>query len=189
MKDEKGVAGRKLVRRMVEAACAALLLLAASTARAQNAEGAPGCGPSTEHFDVKTDKSQHPEAKADEGKAAIYFLQDDREFQSVPKPVMRMGIDGKWIGATHGTSYMMTTVEPGEHHLCASWQSNVTLGSPKQSGALHFTAEAGKAYFFVARNRWYREVGTIPMKFEAVDSDQGKLLISQFAYAVSQPKK
>jgi hypothetical protein len=153
------VVGRKLVRMAVEAACLALML-SGSVARAQNASLAPGCGPDAEHFDVKTDKSQHPEAKDDAGKAAVYFVQDDPEFQGVPKPVLRMGIDGKWIGATHGTSYAMILVDPGEHHLCARGQG---IGMGKLNGALHFTAQAGKSYFFVAKDRFYHDSGILPL--------------------------
>jgi hypothetical protein len=186
--DENNVVRRKPVWTL-GAFCAVLLLGAGSAATAQNTVEAPGCGLDKEHFDVKTTKRQHPETKEDADKAVVYFLQDDREFESTPKPVVRLGIDGKWIGATHGTSYLVTTVEPGEHHLCASWQTNVTIGAHKQSGALHFTAEAGKVYFFSAQDRWLREHGAKPMKFEELDSDQGKLLIRQFAFATSQPKK
>jgi len=168
--------------------CALFLLVVTTPAHAQNSLGAPGCGPDDQHFDVKTSKSQHPETKESPDQAVIYFLQDDREFQSIPKPVVRVGIDGSWIAATHGTSYLVTTVDPGEHHLCASWQTNVTIGSPKQSGALHFTAEPGQSYFFSARDLWFRDAGAVPMKFEPIDRDQGKLLISQFAFATSKPK-
>jgi len=169
--------------------CAALLSLAGTVTRAQDATGAPGCGPDPEHFDVKTTKNQHPEMKNEADKAVIYFLQDDLEFESIPRPVVRLGIDSKWVGATHGTSYLATTVEPGEHHLCASWQTNVTIGQPKQGAALHFTAEAGKSYFFSARDRWFRDHGSFPMKFDTLDTDEGRLLISQFAVATSKPKK
>jgi hypothetical protein len=60
---------------------------------------------------------------------------------------------------------------------------------PKQSAALHVTAEPGKAYFFTVRNRWNHVTGPTPTKLEAVDSDEGKLLIGTFAHATWQPKK
>jgi len=167
----------------------AAFLIAPVRLPAQSAVGAPGCGPDNEHFDVKTKKTERPEIKIDPAKALVYFLQDDREFESIPRPVVRMGIDGKWVGATHGNSYFFTTVDPGEHHLCASWQTNVTIGEPKQGGALHFTAEAGQIYVFSVRDRWFREHGSKPLIFEPIDSDQGKLLMNQFALATSKPRK
>lgn len=178
------------VRNALYVLAAVVVTLVAVPARAQNSL-APGCGPDDEQFSVKTNKNYHPEATIDKGKAAAYFIQDDREFESVPKPTVRMGIDGRWIGATHGTSYLFAIVDPGEHHLCAIWQGvpGIGFGVGKQFGALHFTAEAGKTYFFQVRDRWYRNTGSVPMQFEAVDSDEGKLLIAQFAHSVSQPKR
>jgi hypothetical protein len=146
-KDDEVVAGRKLARMMMGATRQALRITIGIPTRAQNAEVAVGCGPDNEHFDVKTNKGQHTEAKEDNGKAAVHFLQDDREFQSIQKPVLRIGIDGKWIGATHGTSYVVALLDPGKHHLCTSWQASVGRGVGRQSGALHFVAETGKSYF------------------------------------------
>jgi hypothetical protein len=105
--------------------------------------GAPGCGDPQIKFDVKTNKSQHPDAQPASGKALVYFLEDDDAFESFPKPTTRIGVDGVWVGANHGDSYLSFAIDPGEHHLCASWQSFVALGSRETSGAAHFTAEAG----------------------------------------------
>jgi hypothetical protein len=189
MKEEaRAVVSSISVRMTVGVTFLAMTMGMGIAAWAQSVEGVPGCGQDSEHFDVKTSKKQAPETKAVASQAAVYFVQDDREFQSTPKPVMRVGIDGKWVGATHGNSYVMAVVEAGERHLCTNWQASVGIGMPKQSGALHFTAEAGKSYYFVAKNRWFREKGLIPMKLEALDSDQGQLLVSQFAYAEAKPK-
>jgi hypothetical protein len=58
-----------------------------------------------------------------------------------------------------------------------------------QFGALHFDAKSGKAYFFRVRNRWYRETGSVPMQFDPIDSDEGKLLIAEFSHSTSERKK
>ncbi len=47
-----------------------------------NTAVAPGCGPANITFDVKTDNNQHPTAQPDAGKAILYFLQDDADFDS-----------------------------------------------------------------------------------------------------------
>ena len=54
-----------------------------------------------------------------------------------------VGVDGVWVGPTHGDSYLYFAVAPGEHHLCASWQSAVILGAGHQGAAAHFRAEDG----------------------------------------------
>jgi hypothetical protein len=102
-----------------------LLFLIASPAFAQSAPGvamAPGCGAFSVTFSVKTNKNQHPFAQPDAGKALVYFVEDDSNFNATPKPTVRVGLDGAWVGATHGNSYFYFSVDVGEHHLCASWQ-------------------------------------------------------------------
>lgn len=154
---------------------------------------APGCGPADGHFQVKTEKQQHPAMQPDAGKALVYFVEDDRRFFSTPKPTTRLGIDGQWVGATHGNSYLFTSVDPGERHLCATWQSWIGPGSGHMAAAAHFTAEAGKVYYFRAKNTFAaaeRDRNPEPPELELalIDSDEGQLLASQFAFSISQPK-
>jgi hypothetical protein len=57
---------------------ALVVLLFASPALAQdsaaNALAAAGCGANEVHFDVKTNKKQHPTAQPDAGKALVYVI-------------------------------------------------------------------------------------------------------------------
>ncbi len=109
---------------------AALLFSSIAFAQTQTARAKPpGCGADDARFDVKTDPAQHPIAQPEQGKALIYFLQDDRDFAARPRPTTRFGIDGSWVGATHGNSYFYTAVDPGERHLCASWESLARKGT------------------------------------------------------------
>jgi hypothetical protein len=159
-----------------------------ATGRAQNAAaGAPGCGTADIKFDVKTDKSQHTAAQIETGKAVIYFVEDDTEFQAIPSPTTRIGLDGTWIGANHGSSYFFVSIDPGEHHLCASWQGAMK-SNPAHQAAAHFTAEAGKAYYFSVKNTWLLHIMIPKMELTPLDSDQGQLLASQFAFSTSHPK-
>jgi hypothetical protein len=170
-----------------------LFFLLASPAFAQNKPTetavAPGCGAEDAKYDVKTDKGQHPMTQPDVGKALVVFIEDDSDFGSTPKPTTRAGLDGGWVGATHGDSYFYFSVDPGEHHLCASWQRTVILGQGHKAAAAHFTAEAGKTYYFRVRNSWHREHGTARIDFTPLDSDEGLLLASKFALSTSHPKK
>jgi hypothetical protein len=150
----------------------------------------PGCGAANVEFNVKTDNKQQPAVLPDAGKAHVYFLQDDADFLSRPRPTTRFGIDGAWVGATHSNSYFYVTVDPGVHHLCASWQGLVGLGPQRREAALHFTAEAGSDYYFRAK-----DIANPNNKMPAVvllkplDIDEGVLLISQFSFSTSTPKK
>lgn len=175
---------------MMKTALVFLLLASPVFAQAQITESAaaPGCGAEKAKFDVKTDKSRHPMIQPDAGQALVVFIQDDSDFDSMPTPTTRAGLDGGWVGATHGNSYFYFSVEPGEHHLCASWQTTVILGQGHKAAAAHFTAEAGKVYYFRVRNYWRQEHGAAHIDFAPLDSDEGLLLASRFAISTSRPK-
>jgi hypothetical protein len=149
--------------------------------------GAPGCGGPKIKFEVKTEKGQRP-ALTDTGKALVYFIENDSQFDSFPSPTTRMGIDGEWVGATHN-SYFYSSVSPGVHHLCASWQKAVILLQGRQTAAAHFTAEAGGVYYFEVKNIWHREHGAGDISLRPLDSDEGQLLANKFSYSTFQPKK
>jgi hypothetical protein len=171
-----------------------LLAITSSLALAQNQPteiaAAPGCGTANTKFGVKTNSSQHPLAKPEPGKALVYFLQDDTYFQSVPRPTTRFGLDANWIGATHSNSYFYISVDPGEHHICADWQSFVGLNVGQKSAAAHLTAVEGQSYFFLVKN-FFITKDNLPagMKMSPLDSDEAQLLMSKFAFSTSTPKK
>jgi len=175
----------------------AFFLFAFATASfAQNAPtetaAPPGCGVENVKFDVKTDRSQHPLAKPEPGKALVYFLQDDSNFQSAPRPTTRFGLDGNWIGATQANSYFYVSIDPGEHHLCAGWQSFVGFTSGHKSAAALFTAEPVGVYFFVVNNhadRGGENQHPAGMKLSPLDSDEARLLMSKFGFSTSRAKK
>ena len=175
----------------IDMKAAAAVVLLASSAFAQNlATGtavAPGCGPDQSKFAVNTE-NRHPVAQPAPGKALLYFLEDDRWFRSAPKPTTRFGIDGKWVGATHGNSYFYVSAEPGEHHLCASWQTTVLVGQGHQAAAAHFTAETGQTYYFRMSNAWRSEHGPAKVELEPLDSDEAQLLMTKFSFSASHPK-
>jgi hypothetical protein len=118
----------------------------------------------------------------------VYFVEDDDMFGSNPKPTTRVGVDGVWVGATHGDSFLSFSVDPGEHHLCARWQSFVAAEARQTTGAVHFTAEAGQIYFFRVKN--ILVVDHIPGQLELspIDSDEGQLLRRQYGLSTSRRK-
>lgn len=174
---------------MVKAIVASFLLTIFSLTTsgfAQDSLGAPGCGDPKDKFEVKTEKGQYA-SQPPAGKALVYFIEDDSNFGSIPKPTTRMGIDGAWVGATHGSSYFYVPVDPGVHHLCASWQTTVVLGRGHMTSASHFAAEAGRVYYFVVEDIWARD-GLSNMSFSPLDSDEGQLLVNRFPLSTFHPK-
>ncbi len=155
---------------------------------------APGCGEKQIKWDVTTDRSKHPVVSPEPGKSVIYFLQDDSYFQSRPRPTTRFGLNGAWVGATQSNAYFYVAVDPGEIHVCADWQSFVVMNAARTTAASHFTAEAGKSYFFLVRNRAINNNQHGPdepadLKLEQIDSDEAQLLMSKFGFSSSHPRK
>jgi hypothetical protein len=173
-----------------------ILLLAVSavfpaTARAQTG---PGCGPANIKFVVTMKPLAGTLPGATAGKALVFFLQDDLQFSSRPVPhpsprsTTRFGIDGVWVGATNTDSYFYVSVDPGEHHLCANWQSVHLVGAPLSTAVLHFTAQAGKAYYFRAKETGSQDIAS-EILFSRLDSDEAKLIMNSFWLSSSHPKK
>jgi hypothetical protein len=77
----------------------------------------PGCGDKKIKWDVAADRSKHPIAAPEPGKALVYFLQDDTNFQVTPRPTTRFGLNRSWVGATPANAYFYVSVDPGEQHL------------------------------------------------------------------------
>jgi len=145
------------------------------------------CGPRNVNFDVKDDDSQHTVAQPEAGKALVYVVQDIGAINCIGGCLTtKIALDGAWIGANHHNSYLSFAVDPGERHLCANWQSHFERMS-RVVGLAHFTAEAGKVYFF--RTRALGAGGPTFFDIEPIDSDMGRFFVASIPKSVSHPKK
>jgi hypothetical protein len=152
----------------------------------------PGWGPASEKFELKTTpNTSQPDPAPVPGKALVYFVQDDRYFLSRPRPTVKWGIDGAWVGATRSNTYFPLVVDPGEHHLCVQWQTAVIVSESRQTAVAHFNAEPGRVYYFRAQNLYLRDrdFSTAAVNLEPVDSDEGALLASQSGLSIATLKK
>jgi len=108
------------------------------------------CGDDSVKFDVKTEQGQPAPAPLPDGKAQIVFIES--YVKNMPNiggaPIVRYGMDGTWVGANKGDSYFTLTIDPGEHHLCASLQTILGRMKKNSVGMTSFTAEAGKTYYY-----------------------------------------
>jgi len=166
----------------MKSALIALLLTASAFGQTPSGPATSACGSKDASFDVKLDKTQHTLAQPAAGKALVYFIQEKGTDHFAV--TTRIGIDGAWVGANKNSSYFAVSVDPGEHHVCANAQS--FRGHPL--GLVHFTAEAGKVYYFDARVM-YGAVSDLYFFLGAVDSDQAIHLIDSLPLSVSTPKK
>jgi len=154
------------------------------------AQGA--CGASSTEFRVRTETSQHPVLPPDAGKATVYVVLEQK-FQAVRAVTARVGLDGTWVGANRGGSYLFFSTQPGEHHLCTDWISEFLPGGRLVSLA-KFTADPGKTYYFRVRtsggpSSYLKDSDrSASIDLEPVNDDEGKLLVAASAWSNSQPK-
>jgi hypothetical protein len=159
-----------------------LLLLLAIPVRSRATTLPDSCGADKTQFEVKTAKNQPAPAPPADGKALIVFVEnfDQNEGFCIDcKVTTRVGVDGNWVGANHGNSYFSYSVDPGQHHLCADWQSD--LGSLKQKvGLAQLDAAAGSVYYYQVKVR-IRKYGNAAeeryLDLAPIDPDEGKYLV------------
>jgi hypothetical protein len=155
----------------------------------------PACGAMNAQFQVKMDDAQLPDPQVEAGKALIYVV-EDQKYKAVRDVTIRIGLDGEWVGATRGNSYLFFPVEPGEHHLCADWTSDF-LPSDRLVSLFGLTVESGKTYYFRARTTGgpgslterNGQGDTASLDLDLVNSDEGKYLVTFSPLSVSHPKK
>jgi len=83
------------------------------------------CGPNHIEFRVSPDRG-HPVPQPDAGKAMVYVV-EEQNLEAWRAQTTRVGMDGTWLGANRGNTYLFFSVDPGEHHFCVDWTSS---GSP-----------------------------------------------------------
>ena len=169
---------------------AMVLLSCASFAQNEEAitKARTACGPDNIKFDVEVVDSNGRLAAPEAGKALVYIIAQDviiDQCYNTCGILARIGLDGAWVGAIREESHMHFSLAPGEHHLCANWQSR--LGARNKRVALAgFTAEAGKVYFFRLR---LVEGSRDILDLDLLNNDQGQYLVAASRLSESQPQK
>lgn len=174
----------------MKSAIAVLLFAVSAVAQNSSAVVPAACGSIGVSYDVKLDDSQHTLAQPEPGMARVYFIQDSGLWAKHQYYTLKIGLDGTWVGAYKQNSYFTVSVQPGERHMCVNVQANSSVG--KLVELAHFTAEAGKVYYF--RTRFVGGIRTLYpappyLDLDRVDSDQAKYLIAYYPLSVSHPKK
>lgn len=154
------------------------------------------CGPNDVLFRVKTQNLQA--IPSPEPGKALVFVVEDQKFKAVRDVTVRVGLDGSWVGANRGNTFLYFAVEPGEHHLCADWVSGFVPNGRAISVA-NFTAEAGRVYYFRARtvgsygtfgdNSGLQLPNGAGIDLDPVNADEGKFLVARSESSVSHSKK
>jgi hypothetical protein len=145
------------------------------------------CGGDKVKFDVETEESHSAPARPAEGKAQVVFIENENQMIGpFMHATVRFGMDGAWAGANYGNSYFALIVDPGVHHLCASWQSD--LGTFKKNvDVTSFTAEPGQVYYFAAQVTVASRDSVI-FGFSQLNEDEGKYRVKESKLSTSKPK-
>lgn len=142
------------------------------------------CGPRGQAVSVRTNKKEHPPVAEAPGTATLVFVQ--REPPCLGCDVVRVGVDGSWVGGNKGTSWFSVPVAPGERHVCAWWKKR---GLPMRYAVdlADLKVEMGKVYYLeddVNEGGLY-EISQVRLR--PISADEAKFLISKAAHATSGP--
>ena len=149
---------------------------------------ANACGSQPANYVVTHDHAPLTQAPALAGKALVYIIERMTNYPIITKKV-NIGLDGTWLGATDAQSYISLTMDPGVHHLCAVYQGKAAgMDQEGHTLLLHLNAEAGKTYYLRYHAFFSKDSPGIAF-FEAVDEDEGQLLLQQSEHATSALKK
>jgi hypothetical protein len=166
----------KIILSVILFSCAAMAQNDAAIEKAKFA-----CGPGQVHFDVEAINYTDSVTQPPSGKALVYVIAEGQI-------TARIGLNGTWAGAVEGNSHLSFPVDPGEHHLCASWQS-VFIKANKLVALSSFTAEAGKVYYFRVRATIQAQNAPALLDMDPINSDQGSYMVLKSKVSESHVKK
>lgn len=174
-----------------------IVFLVASCAIAQNVptveQAESACGSSSTNFAVKTSRTQKRLPQPEAGKGTIYVIEDWDPVDTgrINRPTVRVGMDGKWMGATQGDSYLFFSADSGLRHLCVNNQSAIrSYGSfVYLTAAYGLNVKPDQTYYFRVRMPRGGTSTSFSIILEPVNIDEAQLLLAEYAHATSTAKK
>jgi hypothetical protein len=144
----------------------ALILVTLSSIVLAAEEWPPSCGPKTEKYDLKIEKTAGTKISASSDQSTVYFV---TKLSRLNRAIYMVAIDGAWVGALRGDSYFHTTVTSGVHHACL-WVNHM------RPVLLELNLTPGKTYY--VRGHWVPGFARASIDAEIVSSDEGAFLVS-----------
>jgi hypothetical protein len=133
------------------------------------------CGPAETRFAVSAAPSSFV-VPVSHDQAKVFFIGHALK-GSFSGPVIRLGIDGRWVGAVKGNSYIVIPVTPGTHHFCAQVQGRGADGYFGSDVALNvFTLHSGETCYLAIDSPDVVPLGILTL--DALNTDEAKLLIA-----------
>ena len=144
------------------------------------------CGPAEIRFAVSAAPSSFV-VPVSHDQAKVYFIGHTLK-GSFSGPVIRLGIDGRWVGAVKGSTYIVIPVMPGTHHFCAQVQGRGADGYFGSDVALNvFTLHSGESHYLAIDSPDDVSLGVLTL--DALNADEAKLLIALSRQAVPHQKE
>jgi hypothetical protein len=122
----------------------AALLVVPAIAKAEPLPAA--CGADTTHYKVSKSKTA-PSLTPPADQALVVLIQKQTGDDFPSDPLIRFAVDGTWVGAVKGASYIAVPVSTGSHKLCVSRQSSIDT-EKNNIGIAPLDAQAGSVYYF-----------------------------------------
>jgi hypothetical protein len=122
----------------------AALLAVSAAAKADPLPAA--CGADTTHFKASHSKIA-PSLTPPADQALVVLIQKEAGEDFASDPISRLALDGTWVGAVKGASYIAIPVSAGSHKLCVSRQSSLDDEKAEVATA-PLIARAGVVYYF-----------------------------------------
>ena len=167
---------------------AAILLSQSPAQKPAQPVDANSCGPETAEYTVDRDDSQPAPTDPEPGKALVFVVDDYKgALEAAGIPTIRIGLDGNWVGANRGKSYIYFSVDPGEHRLCAAGERTDKALANQRTQA-HFTAEPGRLYYFRIATL-DRSGSESTLELHPLEPQEAKYLIADANHTVFRPKK
>jgi hypothetical protein len=104
------------------------------------------CGADATQYKVSHTNTE-PTLTPPAGQALIVLIQKPTGEEFASDPILRLAVDGTWVGAVKGNSYIAIAVSPGSHNLCVSRQSKYDDEKSNLSTA-PLNAQAGSVYYY-----------------------------------------
>ncbi len=145
----------------------------------------PSCGPVKPVIRIRTSKHDHPPIAVAPGSATLVFVQRIPVCTGCSAGrvgVTRIGIDGSWVGGNEGNSYFAVTVTPGEHHVCAYWDT-LELSGEDKLWLTDLTAQLGHTYYYKVEVLPDWEQRQPMLRLKALQPDEANFLISGSSFA------
>lgn len=165
------------------------------------------CGDSAVHFKVKRVHGSSDVLAPPAGSARVvvfeaglgytdeYFVPSGKlsptKYKKLPRlftPTVRMGIDGRWMGALRGNDFIAFSIQPGEHHFCAQFQQPAYADA---NGELPMTylsdmkAVAGQTYYFQITYMMIHNFAKWGLELQPLQEYPSRLLLSRSSLVVS----